>query len=66
MFAAMHNGPGRATQGMRARGTVGLFVFEFFVVVLGVLAAQGLREWAKQREQQRHVDRELERLSTSQ
>ena len=65
MFAAMRNGLGGATQGMRARGTVGLFVFEFFVVVLGVLAAQGLQEWAKQREQQRHVDRELERLSTS-
>ena len=65
MFAAMRNGLGRATQGMRARGTVGLFVFEFFVVVLGVLAAQGLQEWAKQREQQRHVERELERLGQS-
>ena len=38
MFAALRNGLGRATQGMCARGTVGLFVFEFFVVVLGVLA----------------------------
>ena len=65
MFAAMREGLGRAAHGMRERRTLGLFVLEFFVVVLGVLAAQGLQEWAKQREQQRHVDRELERLSTS-
>lgn len=63
MFAALRNGLGRATQGMRARGTVGLFVFEFFVVVLGVLAAQGVQEWAKQRDQQRHAEEELARLS---
>ena len=63
MFAAMRNGLGRATQGMRTRGMVGLFVFEFFVVVLGVLAAQGMQEWARQRQQQRHVEQELERLS---
>lgn len=63
MFAAIRNRLGNATQGMRARGMVGLFVFEFFVVVLGVLAAQGLQEWARQREQQRHVEQELERLS---
>jgi len=53
MFAAMREGLGRAAHGMRERRTLGLFVFEFFVVVLGVLAAQGLQEWAKQREQQR-------------
>lgn len=65
MFAAMREGLGTASHGKRARRTLGLFIFEFFVVVLGVLAAQGLEEWAKQRGHQRHVDQELERLRTS-
>ena len=63
MFAAIRNGLGKATVGLRARGVAGLFLFEFFVVVLGVLAAQGLQEWASRREEQRHVEQELERLS---
>lgn len=63
MFAAMRNGLGTATRDLRARGMLALFVFEFFVVVLGVLAAQGLQQWTRQREQQGHVEQELERLS---
>jgi hypothetical protein len=62
MFAAMREGLGNFKYGMRTRRTLGLFVFEFFVVVLGVLAAQGVQEFIKQREQQRHTNQELERL----
>ena len=62
MFAAMREGLGNPKYSMRTRRTLGLFVFEFFVVVLGVLAAQGVQEFVKQREQQRHTNQELERL----
>ena len=62
MFRNVRHRLGNMTERLSTRGTIGLFVFEFFVVVLGVLAAQGLQEWAKQREQQRHVDEELGRL----
>lgn len=65
MFAAIRGVLGNSKYGMRMRRTLRLFVFEFFVVVLGVLAAQGVQEWVKEREQRRHTDEELERLSQS-
>ena len=62
MFAALREKQDTSNYGMRTRRTVRLFVFEFFVVLLGVLAAQGVQEFVKQREQQRHTNQELERL----
>lgn len=39
---------GGAWQDLRARGMIRLFAFEFSVVLLGVLAAQGLQSWANE------------------
>lgn len=63
MFAAVRGLLGKWKYGMRTRRTLGLFVFEFFVVLLGVLAAQAVQEFAKEREQNRRAKQELERLS---
>jgi hypothetical protein len=38
---------------LRRRRWVALFVFEFFVVLLGVLAAQGLQSWFQSRQEER-------------
>ncbi|WP_157096733.1 hypothetical protein [Tsuneonella dongtanensis] len=48
--------------GLRARGTLSLFAFEFFVVVLGVLAAQAVQSWVQDREQRLHAEAEQARL----
>ena len=40
---------GGAWKDLRAKGMVTLFVFEFAVVLLGVLTAQGLQNWADER-----------------
>lgn len=41
---------GASWRDLRGRGMVRLFLFEFAVVLLGVLAAQGLANWARERE----------------
>lgn len=46
----------------RRRKLAGLFAFEFAVVMLGVLAAQGLADWAEDRGAQRRLDVALERI----
>ncbi len=48
--------------GERGRRLAGLFAFEFSVVMLGVLAAQGLADWAEDRSAQRRLDASLERI----
>lgn len=58
MFRAIRDRWGWA----RGRRLAGLFAFEFIVVVLGVLAAQGLQSWALERERNRHADEERIRL----
>ena len=63
MFAAIRGGLGNSMYRMRPRRMLGLFLFEFFVVVLGVLAAQVVQESVKEHDRQRHTEQELERLS---
>ncbi len=41
---------GGSWRALRAGGAVRLFLFEFTVVLLGVLAAQGLQTWSRERE----------------
>jgi hypothetical protein len=51
------NGPPRGLRGwfgkIKRRRWIALFVFEFFVVLLGVLAAQGLQSWFQSRQETR-------------
>lgn len=46
---------GAAWRDMRGRGMVRLFLFEFVVVLLGVLAAQALASWVSERNAQAEV-----------
>lgn len=49
-------------QGGRGKVTLRLFVFEFLVVVAGVLTAQGLANWVADRAEQRSVSDEDKRV----
>src|SRR5690349_19930070 len=48
--------------GGRGKVTLRLFLFEFVVVVAGVLTAQGLASWVTNRAEQRSVSEENERV----
>jgi len=52
---------GSAWRDLRARGMVRLFLFEFAVVLLGVLAAQGLANWANERNARQRLEAALVR-----
>lgn len=58
MFAAVRSAWSRA----REKNLLGLFAFEFVVVVLGVLAAQAVQSWVQERERTQHADEERIRL----
>ena len=50
MFAAIRERLGGAWRRLREGNLAKLFVFEFAVVVLGVLVAQGIADWARERD----------------
>lgn len=54
---------GEAWQDLRSRGMIRLFLFEFAVVLLGVLAAQGLQGWAQQRSAEARLEGSVTRLN---
>lgn len=62
MFLKIRDRFGGTWRGLSERGTLRLFAFEFFVVVLGVLAAQAVQSWVQEREQRLHAEAELTRL----
>lgn len=53
---------GTAWNDMRGQGIVRLFVFEFSVVLLGVLAAQGLQSWANDASARERVEASKSRV----
>lgn len=62
MFHATREGFAAAWRRARERGTLRLFLFEFTVVLLGVLAAQAVQSWAQEREARQHAEEERVRL----
>ena len=50
MFRAVRDSLATNWDRVRSKGLLGLFAFEFTVVVLGVLAAQALQTWSRERE----------------
>lgn len=62
MFQAVRNRLKRSWRGGRAKRLFGLFAFEFFVVVLGVLTAQAVQSWAQSRALEAETDEQIVRL----
>lgn len=62
MFGNVRRNFGDTWRGLRERGTVRLFAFEFVVVLLGVLAAQALANWAGERERNAQADKGIARM----
>lgn len=58
MFRVVRN----AWLNAREKRLFGLFAFEFFVVVLGVLTAQGVQSWVQERDRARDAEAERVRL----
>jgi hypothetical protein len=61
MFQVIRESLGTALR-LRGKRLAGLFAFEFVVVLLGVLAAQAVQNWAQERERLRRAEEERVRL----
>lgn len=62
MFRAVRERLGTAWSRAREKRLIGLFAFEFGVVVLGVLAAQGVQSWAQERDRRHQAEVQRVRL----
>lgn len=62
MFEAVRSRLVSAWKDLHARGLPSLFVFELFVVTLGVLLAQGIADWSGDRAARKRLDVSLARM----
>ncbi|MEP7315833.1 MAG: hypothetical protein ABI667_03975 [Sphingomicrobium sp.] len=62
MFQAIRENMTRTLSGIDRRKLVGLFLFEFMVVLLGVLVAQWVADWAEERSDLAVMERAKSRM----